>query len=245
MVLLAEDTDDLQADESFAELVETGRVDGLMIASARPSHPLLGSPRLTAIPHVFVNREMPDSHRNVGMDLIEASRCAVDHLYQHGHRHIGHVAGPASIEPSRQRESGFTSRATELGLDAYPVERAAFSEAGGAEAATTLLQGGGLTALYVSTLSQAVGVMHATRALGLSVPDDVSIVAYDDLPLADYLDPPLTTIAMPLVELGAAAVDAVIARLGGNPPSDVRVAAKPLVISRASVRQVESAAVRR
>lgn len=245
VVLLAEDTDDLQADESFAELVETGRVDGLMIASARPSHPLLHSPRLAALPHVFVNREMPNSNRNVGMDLIEASRCAVDHLYEYGHRQIGHVAGPEALEPSRLREDGFVSRATELGLTVRAVERAAFSEAGGAQAATRLLQAHRTTALYVSTLSQAVGAMHAIRALGLAIPDDVSVVAYDDLPLADYLDPPLTTIAMPLVELGAAAVEAVIAQLGGDPPTDVRVTTSPQVISRASVRRIGTASPRR
>ena len=71
------------------------------------------------------------------------------------------------------------------------------------------------TALYCGTLGQAIGALHALHVLGLRVPEDVSVVSYDDLPLADYLSPPLTTVAMPLLELGAAAVDAVLDQLEG------------------------------
>ncbi len=235
VVLLAEDTDDQSADESFADLVESGRVDGLLIASARPTHTLLSSPRLSSIPHVFVNREVPGSGRNVGMDLEAASRCAVDHLHDLGHRRIGHISGPSGLEPARARADGFLSRAAALGLEHTPVECSEFSEAGGVDAADRLLRASrDVTAIYTSTLPQAVGAMHAIRKHGLRIPDDVSIIAYDDLPLADFLDPPLTTVAMPLVDLGAAAIDAVLAQLHGGDPTDVRVPTSPRVVIRQS-----------
>jgi LacI family transcriptional regulator len=66
------------------------------------------------------------------------------------------------------------------------------------------------------------------------MPEDLSVIAYDDLPLADYLDPPLTTIAMPLLELGAAAVTAVLDQLGGQVPRDIRLDSVPAVIERRS-----------
>jgi LacI family transcriptional regulator len=235
VVLLAEDTADQEADETFAELVEAGRVDGLLIASARPAHALLSSPRLRPIPHVFVNREVPGSGRNVGMDMPAASATAVRHLHALGHRRIGHVSGPDQLEPARARERGFLDEMNRLGLDTAPIERDSFSEQGGADAATRLLtRCPGLSAVYTSTLSQAVGATHAVRALGRRIPGDLSVISYDDLPLADYLDPPLTTVAMPLQELGAAAVDALVEQLGGQPPRDVTIPTTPLVVSRES-----------
>lgn len=235
VVLLGEDTAADEADDSFAVLVESGRVDGLLIASARPTHRLLTSGRLDSVPFVFVNREVPGSGRNVGMDLAGASAAAVRHLYDLGHRRIGHVCGPEELQPARAREAGFTRQALDLGLSVAPVARETFSEEGGAEAARRLLvDHPALTALYASTLSQAVGVMHAVRSRGLRIPQDVSVIAFDDLPLADYLDPPLTTVAMPLLELGAAAIDALLAQLRGQPPADVRVGTPPRVVSRAS-----------
>jgi DNA-binding LacI/PurR family transcriptional regulator len=235
VVLLAEDTADHEADESYAQLVETGRVDGLLIASARPAHPLVRSPRLATVPHVFVNREVPGSGRNIGMDLRAASATAVRHLYELGHRRIGHVSGPEELEPARARERGFVDEMIALGLDSSGIERDSFSERGGADAALRLLERApDVTALYASTLSQAIGVMHTARSLDRHIPADLSVMTYDDLPLADYLDPPLTTVAMPLVELGSAAVEALVHQLRGGLPTDVVVATPPVVVTRNS-----------
>lgn len=239
VVLLAEDTADQQADESFMALVETGRVDGLLIGSARDAHALLASASLAAVPHVFVNREVEGSNRNVGMDLPAASRAAVDHLYALGHRRIGHIAGPFELQTAHARERGYVERAAELGLDGACIERAEFNEAGGADAAARLLAAHPeLTAIYASVLGQAIGAMHAMRKLGLRVPDDVSLIASDDDPVADYLDPPLTTVAMPLAVLGAAAVDALLAQIDGGAPVDVRIPGEPRVVIRGSTRRI-------
>ena len=131
VMLLVEDTPTDGADETFADLVEEGRVDGLLIASARPDHRLLASARLDRLPHVFVNREMPGSGRNVGMDLAEASATAVRHLYALGHTDIGLVSGPAELYPARVREQGFRDQMTGLGLDPDCCVSAPFSEEGG------------------------------------------------------------------------------------------------------------------
>jgi DNA-binding LacI/PurR family transcriptional regulator len=237
VVLLAEDPADDEADESFADLVEAGRVDGLLIASAHPAHPLLSSPRLARIPHVFVNREVPGSGRNIGMDLAAASAAAVRHLHGLGHRRIGLVSGPGELQPAAARERGFVAEMVDLGLGTDRIVRGAFSEEGGAAAAAQLLRADPPpTAVYCSTLGQAVGALHAIRAGGLRIPEDVSVVSYDDLPLADYLEPPLTTVAMPLLELGAAAVDAVLAQLAGAPPADVAIPVPPAIVERGSTR---------
>ncbi|KUO15569.1 LacI family DNA-binding transcriptional regulator [Streptomyces dysideae] len=238
--LLAEDFDGQEADESFNDLVQEGRVDGLLIASARPSHPLLDALSRSPVPHVFLNRSVEGSGRNVTMDVARSSVTALDHLHSLGHRAVGHIAGPPGITPSEVRKEAFLRHAEELGLSAAPVASGDFTEDGGVACALELLRpaDGGtrppVTALYTSSLAQAIGAMAAVRHLGLRIPEDVSVVGNDDLPVVAHLSPPLTTVAMPLYELGAAAVEALVAAIQGAPLGDVVVPTEPCLMLRRS-----------
>jgi len=234
-VLLAEDVVEGEGETMLARLVQQGRVDGLIVASSRPRHPLLQALAEHSTPHVFANRAVRGSGRNVVMRDDLASVAAVDHLADLGHRSIAHIAGPLGLDTARRRESAFRRRADERGLAAVVVESQDFGEVGGAAAAMQLLQAEpGVTALYTSTLNQAVGALDAAWRGGRIVPDDLSLITYDDMPLAEYLRPPLTTVLMPLAELGAQAVDALIDQLGGGEPRDVVVQQLPRVIVRGS-----------
>ena len=84
------------------------------------------------------------------------------------------------------------------------------------------------------SLSQAVGVLHDFRSRGIRVPADVSLIAYDDMPLAGYLNPPLDTVAMPLEEMGRTAVRALVAQVSGEPPIDIVVPTLPRLVLRGS-----------
>lgn len=238
--LLAEDFDGQEADESFNDLVQEGRVDGLLIASARPGHPLLDALNRSPVPHVFLNRSVPGSGRNVTMDVARSSVTALDHLYGLGHRAVGHIAGPPGITPGEVRKEAFWRHADALGLAAAPVASGDFAEEGGGLAARELLRppDGGerppVTALYTSSLAQAIGAMAAIRDLGLRIPEDVSVIGNDDLPVAAHLHPPLTTVAMPLYELGTAAVDTLVATIRGAPVRDVVVPTEPRLVLRGS-----------
>lgn len=235
ILLSAEDFDDQQADEAFTELVESGRVDGLLIASALPAGRLLAALRRHWVPHVFVNRAIPGEICNIVLDVASASELALEHLAHLGHTRIGHLAGPAKIEAARRREEAFVAAAEARGLSQVIVERSAFSEQAGAAAASRILtRHPGLTALYVSSFVQAVGVLRAARRHGRDVPGDLSVIAYEDVPLAEYLDPPLTTIAMPMEALGASAVDALIGQIQGQAPGLEMLAAAPELVERGS-----------
>jgi DNA-binding LacI/PurR family transcriptional regulator len=237
VVLLVEDVDATQAERSASRLFQAGRVDGLMVASARPRHPVVRSLREHGMPHVFVNRGVRGSGRNVVVDEARASAAALDHLTALGHRRIGHVAGPQELDTARRRTAGFVDAAAARGLE-IEVAEGDFGESGGAATARELLERRpDLTALYTSTLSQAVGVCHTAWELGLQVPADVSLVGYDDMPLAEYLRPPLTTVRTPLAELGATAVDALVDQLLGGEPRDVVVETAPEVVVRASTAE--------
>ena len=234
VVLLVEDVDPLQADRTASRLVQAGRIDGLMIASARPGHPLLRSVRRDRVPHVFVNRGVAKSGRNVVIDEAGASAAALEHLLSLGHRRIGHVAGPRALDTARRRTNGFVEAAASHGLK-VEVAEGDFGESGGATAAQDLLgrRPGPDRALHEHAQPGRRRVPRRLE-LGIDVPAELSLVGYDDMPLAEYLRPPLTTVRTPLAELGAAAVDALVEQLLGGEPSDVVVGADPEVVVRSS-----------
>ena len=234
VVVLAEDTSETAAQDAYERLVEEGRIDGLLVTSARPGSPLLDSFLEHHVPTVFVNRRHIGSGRNVSMREEEAGRLAAEHLLELGHRRLAHLAGPAELDTARRREKGFTTAAAAAGAE-VDVAHAPFEERGGYEAMQTLLPAERRpTGVFVSNINQAVGALAGARAKGLSAPADLSVVTYDDDPVAEFLEPPLTVIRMPLFELGVRAVDALLAQLEGASPSDVVVETPPVLVRRRS-----------
>jgi DNA-binding LacI/PurR family transcriptional regulator len=235
VLLAAEDFEGQQADEAFTELVEAGRIDGLLIASALPARPLLA-----ALPHVFVNRAVPGAVANVVLDVARASEVAVDHLVDLGHRRLGHVAGPGAIESARRREEAFLDAALRRGLEPI-VERAPFSEPGGAGATERLLaERPDVTALYVSSFGQAVGALRAAAGAGRRVPEDLSVLTFEEVPQAAWTVPPLTTIAMPMRQLGETSVDVLLGQIAGAAPQIHQLPTEPFLVVRESTRPVRA-----
>lgn len=228
LALLAEDLPDQPP-----AIFDRARVDGVLVGSAVPGHPLLDRLVDLGIPHVLVNRAVPGSGRNVTMAVGAASELAVRHLVDLGHTRIAALAGPVDVEPSRERLTAFEHAVARAGLPSLPAVHAGFGEVD-AIAATDAILAGGPTAVFTSSLGQAIGLLRGLHVRGLSVPGDVSVVAYDDFPIAAATIPALTTIAMPLEELGAVAVDELIAQLDGRAPRDVVIPTEPRVVVRES-----------
>jgi LacI family transcriptional regulator len=232
--VMSEDFDEHSAMAAFRDLVDVGRVDGLIVASARPDHTLVGALAESAIPHVFLNRAVPGSGRNVVMDVAKSSRLALRHLADLGHRVVAHVAGPRGIAPSDERARAFVESASEFGLRVCQVEHVEFTEAGGAEGAARIVKTGQATGVYASSLAQAIGFLHGAQEAGVRIPEDISVIGNDDFPIAAFLSPPLTTVAMPLRELGRHGADAIIDQLEGKVPGDTVIPTEPQLIVRAS-----------
>lgn len=238
-VMVAEDFEGHETDHSFTNLVAAGHVDGLLIASARRDAPMPADLVRQGVPHVFVNRPLRGSGRSVTMDVAGASALVVARLAELGHAAIGHVAGPRDLETGHTRAVAFRAAARAHGVPLAPVSHGPFTEAGGARATDRLLRRHpDLTAIYSSSLAQAVGVVHALHVQGRAIPEDVSVIAYDDLPLAEHLTPPLDTVAMPLAELGLTAVRALVDQIDGGAPRDIEVPTPPRLVSRGSARRV-------
>jgi DNA-binding LacI/PurR family transcriptional regulator len=236
VLLVAEDTEvDADAGDVYERLVRSGRIDGLLIASTRIGRSDHGAFLEDGLPCVFVNRRRPGSGRNVSMGDDEAGRIAARHLLESGHTEIGHVAGPADLDTARRRTEGFIEVLAAAGVEPTRVG-ADFAVAGGALGATELLEATGPrpTAVFVSNVQQAIGAVSTIRSLGLRIPEDIALVTCDDDPLLEYLEVPVTSIRMPLAELGTAAVDSLLEQIDGQPPRDVVIEVPPRLIVRAS-----------
>lgn len=140
---------------------------------------------------------------------------AAEHLLGLGHRRIAMVAGPPHLRTSRERRSGYLKALAGAGIDP-PTAFGDFTPAGGGRATRELLESGArFTALLVSNDSMAIGALAALRQAGISVPEQVSVIGFDDIPGLDFINPALTTVGVPLAEIGVAAVTRALSMLAG------------------------------
>lgn len=165
---------------------------------------------------------------------------ATRYLIEQGHRGIGYLIGPRDKATTRQRLEGYQQAMNEAG---YAIDPAWLSEgaldcAGGAAAATQLFNQtdvSQLTALLTGNDLMALGAIHELRERGLSVPEDISLVGYDDIPMARYFSPALTSISQPKGELGRLAVDTLATRLQSPEQPAKLLTLDPTLVIRDSV----------
>ena len=235
VVLVAED-DGTVTEQAWERLVEEGRIDGILVASVAPGRPVLQLLADSHVPYVFVNRRQPGSGRNVFMREEDAGRIAASHLIDLGHTRLAHIAGPLALDTAQRRAAGLRrGRASPQASSAPTVVEAEFDEASAFAAMERLMElDSPPTGVFISNLNQAIGALCGARRRGIRVPDDVSLVNYDDDPLAEFLEVALTTIRMPLVALGIAAIGALADQIDGSGPFDLEIATTPELVVRAS-----------
>lgn len=211
-----------------------GRVDALLLAIATSERPSLVELR-GSVPMLLLNRSEPWGVPSITVDDHAGAALATEHLIGLGHDRIAHVAGPQNVDTARRRLLGFREAMAASGRSVQEghIVEAEYDEAGGREAAFRLLDLDPMpSAIFVANIMSAIGAISAIRSRGLRVPDDISVVGFHDVPLAGYLDPPLTTVRMPLHELGARAVDQLLA--GEGEPETVSIDTPPELVVRAS-----------
>lgn len=194
---------------------------------------------------VFVNGGAPSLDvPDITVDEHLAGHLAARHLLDLGHRRIGFVSGPGRALPSRLKQAGWAAALEEAGVEpaADLVARGGFSADGGAEAMARLLDGPKPTAVLCSSDVMALGAMGQAKRRGLSTPEDISVVGFDDIPLAAHCQPALTTLAQPIRDMAATAVDELLHRLdpdtAGRGATSFSRMFRPGLIVRESTREV-------
>ncbi|GAA4080920.1 LacI family DNA-binding transcriptional regulator [Amphibacillus indicireducens] len=176
--------------ETYKHLKHRG-VDGVMVIQSE------GDDSVSSIPTVYIDRPL-EKPGSVYSDNRQGSKLAVEYLFELGHRKIAHIAGDTKIFSAIERAKGYKETMEKLNLsvpDEYIVNGNFFSYEGGREAMIRLLSlQDRPTAVVVAGDHMALGAIKVIKEAGLKVPDDISIIGFDDIAVAQHIDPPLTTI---------------------------------------------------
>jgi DNA-binding LacI/PurR family transcriptional regulator len=191
---------------------------------------------------VSVNQRIKGVKRTILADDEGASRIAVRHLFDLGHRRIAHLRGPESSDTARRRLAGYRKALVSCGIpesEAVVLPGGYTTDSGVSGVAELLTLARRPTALVIANIAAAVGAMSALREAGVRVPEDISLIAIHDIALAAHLAPALSTVSMPLTEMGAAGV----AALSGDESEGTTVVKKPTeLIERRSTAPLRSRA---
>ncbi len=191
------------------------RVDGVIIMSPDIDAEALQTTLPPGLPAVLLNCAAQGRGISaINIDNRGGAGAMVGHLVSLGRRRIGFIAGPARNHDAAERRAGYRDALARAEL-AVPMPELPgdFTEAGGYGAVRALLESGGagrVDALFAANDSMAVGALSALRRAGIKVPDDMAVVGFDDIPIAGYLSPPLTSVQVPIAELGVRALEALL-----------------------------------
>jgi LacI family transcriptional regulator len=199
--------DDVEV-SAFESLLQR-RVDGFILATGRlDEQPIVDDATAADVPIVLVNRDAgPGHYPLVSGNNASGIASAITHLVELGHRHLVHLAGPLNFSTSRARSEAFDAAAHTAGVQFSTIHVESLTIQAGCSAADDLLARPDArpTAIVAGNDLVALGVIRRLRAHGLRCPEDVSVVGFNDMPFAEDFWPPLTTIHMPLREIGAEA----------------------------------------
>ena len=215
-------------------------VDGLIVLNARDDerYKLLEPVIRNNSPMVFVkNSAVDESVSSVRCDDIQGGYLATRHLLELGHKQIAIIIGPQNEQCTRERLSGYKQALDEAGLDANDslIIQGNWTSESGFEAAAELMKyPDRFSAIFAQNDRMAAGAMHTLRDSGYRIPEDYSIIGYDNGPLASLLDPPLTTIEQPLEEFGTQAAKILIQTIQGKNQHPVDFCSSPALIRRKS-----------
>jgi DNA-binding LacI/PurR family transcriptional regulator len=215
---------DVEHPESFAELTAGGRLDGLLCVSLCPSDPEIARFKAASVPVVLVDCEHPELP-GVAIDDVEGGRLAAEHLLALGHRRIAYVGddedAPFGFTSSARRRVGAAAACEQAGADLLVRRGPHGRESARALAADLLALPERPTAIFAGSDTQALGVLEAAEAAGLAVPDELSVMGFDDIEVARYVG--LTTIAQPLEQSGTSGARLLLDALEGLPSHSERL----------------------
>lgn len=234
--IVATTEDEPDADRRAADMLLHRGVDGLILATARKGSSFVDDLEERGVPHVLVLRRNGASRASIGDDPL-GGYLATRHLLDLGHRDIAILAGPDFASNACDRVAGYRNALAEAGLEIRPewIVPSAFGIDAGAEAADTLLASGPRpTAIFAVNDNIAIGALSSLARRGISVPDDVSMVGYNDIPLVRHLPVPLTSVRVPFDQVATSALEL----LGAETLTErdrVRIATPTLIPRRSTI----------
>ncbi|MEN5074383.1 LacI family DNA-binding transcriptional regulator [Isoptericola cucumis] len=198
--------EEITPQEAVDHLIALG-VDALCVVAPRSSSIAALRRIAVGVPVLVVKPDKDPTFLTVTVDQKAGTALAVDHLVSLGHRDILHLAGPLDWLDARTRERAFHARTKSWGIREHPIVVGDWTADFAYDFARGIRELPEYTAIFVANDDMAVGLVHGLHDRGFSVPDDLSVVGFDDIPLARHVIPPLTTVRQDFDALGVAVVD--------------------------------------
>lgn len=221
--------------------VRSRRADGVILVTHSGKAVQVEELRRRGAPLVLIDhwREPGPDVPSVGATNWSGGFAATDHLITLGHRRIAMIGGPGDLASSRARTAGYRAALDRAGIpwdpDLYRVGD--FLSSGGSKHTSELLAlDRPPSAIFAGSDLAAFGVLHELRRMGRAVPDDVSVVGFDDIPMARFVTPELTTVHQPLVQMGRTAATMIMRLIEGQPLDATRVELATSLVIRSSTR---------
>jgi len=216
-VILCNSDGDMEKEQFYINVLVEKRVDGIIFVAAGGSAQHIRSLLERDMPLVVVDREIAGVEvDSVLTDNLHGGYLATKHLIELGHRRIGCITGPSDLTPSAERVLGYKRALTEhnLAVDENLIRKGNFHYESGHKAVLEFLtMDDPPTAIFACNDLMAVGAISGARKQSWRVPEDLAIVGFDDIALASFANPPLTTIAQPKYEMGTLAVQMLMERI--------------------------------
>lgn len=233
VVLLGDASVHTASEDLLVKRLLERRVDGLIVASSRTTDEYARQLRSEDVPVVCINGPLGQFPHAVQIDQRQGARLAVDHLAELGHRRIAHITGPTGVPTRAERLAAFRAALRDRGI-AYDPSLVATNvstiDQSRSASAQLLALADPPTAIFAYNDRLAVGSYQAIRAAGLVIGRDVSVVGFDDIPMTEWLDPPLTSVRQPRRDMGRTAVDILLKALRREPAPDLVVVQPTLVV---------------
>jgi LacI family repressor for deo operon, udp, cdd, tsx, nupC, and nupG len=229
VVILASFNDIPEREIAAAKMLQSRRVDGVIVTSSRIGALYQGHLEQPRVPVVLINSLAEPSDKfifSVGVDNRHGGYLATAHLIQKGHQRIAYVASPPDRSDNKERMAGYRQALAEadIGFDPSLVVRGTGRTDGGQQALPVLLSlNNPPSAVFCYNDMTAIGLIDAARKASLSLPQDLAIVGFDDIAFAQFSHPPLTTIVQPIAELGRTAIELMLALLSDDAHGEVAV----------------------
>ena len=238
------DTHDDNIERELNAAIAALQPDGVILTPPHSDNPLItGLLDAQKIPFARIGSRATGGSIALTMGDTRMAGMATRHLIAKGHKRIGFIAGPREYAVSDRRKAGWLAAMEEAGLAADLCERADFSYASGEQAARRLLaQTGRPTAIIASNDQLALATNDVARGMGLVVPDDLSLISFDNSPVVRFVQPPLTAVDQPVAETVSMAVELLIKANRGEELPDMPVVIEGRLVERESVAPPRSSA---
>lgn len=223
-------------DKGAADLLRQG-IDGLCVVAPRASSLDLLGKRSIDIPMMVIKADSDEDVLTAAVDQDLGAQLAVQHLIDQGHQRILHLAGPLDWLDARARERSWRATVTAAGLEVIPAIVGDWSSDFGYEVGLNAPEIDDVTAVFTSNDQIALGLIHGLRQRGLSVPDDISVVGFDDFPDAKHFLPPLTTVRQDFEALGRLAIAKLVTEIDSDEVVESEHIAPQLLV-RESTRRI-------